>query len=61
LKNPLKKGGYVLIEVSKVTTEENLSTIPKDPSDIVASKLPLLLQFIKEGRALRERKIGNKL
>ena len=58
LKNPLKKGGYVLIEVSKVTTEENRSIIPKEPSDIVANKLPLLLQFIKEGRALRERETG---
>lgn len=49
IESPLKKGGYVVIGLSKpASQEEQLKAIPKEPVDVSPDKLPILFRLIKE-------------
>lgn len=59
LKNPLKKGGYVLVELSRATDEkEGLNIVPEEPWRVEPEKLPILFRYIKEGRELQRSQKG---
>lgn len=49
LGNPLKKGGYAVIGMSKIPSDaERVKALPREPMFSSAENLPLLYRFIKE-------------